>query len=961
MTDTPEAPPPATPHDDVTPVSIIDEMRSSYLDYAMSVIVSRALPDVRDGLKPVHRRILFSMKENGFDANKPYRKSARIVGDVMGKYHPHGDQAIYDAMVRMAQGFSMRLPLIDGQGNFGSMDGDRAAAMRYTEARLAWSAHVMIEDIDKDTVDFQPNYDETVIEPKVLPAGFPNLLVNGAGGIAVGMATNIPPHNLGEVIDACFAYIENPDITIDEIIQNHIPGPDFPTGGLIMGKNGILSAYRTGRGSVVMRGRTSIEEIRKDRFAIIVHEVPYQVNKARMVEIIAENVRDKRIEGISDLRDESDRTGVRVVVEIKRDHEPEVVLNQLFRFTPLQTSFGVNMLALHEGRPLQMDLKQIIVAFVNFREEVIRRRTIFELGKARERAHVLAGLAVAVANIDDVIALIRHAPDPQEARSQLMARDWPAEDVAPMIALLDEPGRGVVDGKYRLSEEQARAILELRLHRLTGLERDKIGNDLREISERIAEYLEILRSREKLLAILVDEMQVIRDKFANDRRTTLEEDAYEHDIEDLIQREDMVVTVTNNGYIKRVPISTYRAQRRGGKGRSGMATRDEDFVSQVYVANTHQPVLFFSSTGMVYKMKVYKLPLGTPQARGKALINLLPLDPGETITTTMALPEDETSWEDLFVMFSTAGGNVRRNRLSDFTNVMANGKIAMKLNEGDALVRVRTCTEDDDVALSTKGGKCIRFPVVDVRVFSGRTSVGVRGIRLKKDDEVIAMSILTHNEIDTETRDAYLQAEHAQRRLGSSDYEDRDEDKARDTELAKRMEEPQFIELAENEQFILTVTADGYGKRSSSYEYRISGRGGQGITAINLDRGKDAGEATVVASFAVVDGDQVIMVTNGGQIIRTPVDQISIVGRGARGVRLFNVADDEDVVSVSRVREAVDGEDDEDDGEATSEEGDAVPAGVVAGELPETAGPVDPDGDDEADPEGEAPEEDTGA
>ncbi len=920
-------------------------MRNSYLDYAMSVIVSRALPDVRDGLKPVHRRILYSMKENGYEAGKPYRKSARIVGDVMGKYHPHGDQAIYDAMVRMAQNFSMRLPLIDGQGNFGSMDGDRAAAMRYTEARLHRSAHELIEDIDKETVDFQPNYDETVVEPKVLPAGFPNLLVNGAGGIAVGMATNIPPHNLGEVIDACFAVIENPDITIDEIIEHHVPGPDFPTGGLVMGKNGIRQAYHTGRGSVVMRGRTSIEETRKDRFAIIVHEIPYQVNKSRMVEIIAEAVRDKRIEGISDLRDESDRKGVRVVVEIKRDHEPEVVLNQLFRYTPLQTSFGVNMLALHEGRPQQLNIKQIIVAFVNFREEVIRRRTIYELGKARERAHILAGLAVAVANIDDVIALIRHAPDPQDAREQLMAREWPAEDVAPMIALLDEPGRGVVDGKYKLSEEQARAILELRLHRLTGLERDKIGNDLKEISERIAEYLEILRSREKLLGILVDELKVIRDKFADDRRTALEEDAYEHDIEDLIQREDMVVTVTNAGYIKRVPISTYRAQRRGGKGRAGMATRDEDFVSQVYVANTHQPVLFFSSTGMVYKMKVYKLPVGTPQARGKALINLLPLDPGETISTTMALPEDEDSWNDLFVMFSTAMGNVRRNRLSDFTNVMANGKIAMKLNEGDSLVRVRTCTEDDDVVLSTRHGKCIRFSVTDVRVFSGRTSVGVRGVRLKKDDEVIAMSILRHNEIDTETRDAYLQAEHAQRRLNNpnADYTDRDEDKARDTELASRMAEPAFQDLEEREEFILTVTADGFGKRSSAYEYRISGRGGQGITAISLDRGKGNDDATVIASFAVVDSDQVILVTNGGQIIRTGVDQVSIVGRGARGVRLFNVSDDEEVVSVSRVREAVG----DDEGEDAGEEGAAVPAEVAGAELP--------DGDDV--PADEAPED----
>ena len=953
MSKPPEAPPPATPHDDVTPVSIVDEMRSSYLDYAMSVIVSRALPDVRDGLKPVHRRILYAMKESGFEAGKPYRKSARIVGEVMGKYHPHGDQAIYDAMVRMAQSFSMRLPLIDGQGNFGSMDGDRAAAMRYTEARLAWSAHELIEDIDKETVDFQPNYDETVVEPKVLPAAFPNLLVNGAGGIAVGMATNIPPHNLGEVIDACCAYVENPDISIDEIIESYVPGPDFPTGGLIMGKNGIQSAFRTGRGSVVMRGRTAFEEVSKGRTAIIISEVPYQVNKARMVEIIAEGVRDKRIEGISDLRDESDRHGVRVVVEIKRDAEPEVVLNQLFRYTPLQTSFGVNMLALHEGRPQLMNLKQIIAAFVAFREEVIRRRTIYELGKARERAHILAGLAIAVANIDDVIAVIRNAPDPQAAREQLMARDWPAEDVAPMIALLDEPGRGVVDGKYRLSEAQARAILELRLHRLTGLERDKIGDDLREISERIAEYLSILASREKLLGILVDELKKVREKFATERRTTLEEDAYEHDIEDLIQREDMVVTVTNAGYIKRVPISTYRAQRRGGKGRAGMATRDEDFVSQVYVANTHQPVLFFSSTGMVYKMKVYKLPVGTPQARGKALINLLPLDPGETITTTMTLPEDEATWDELFVMFATAEGNVRRNRLSDFTNVMSNGKIAMKLNDGDALVRVRTCSEDDDVILSTSDGKCIRFPVLDVRVFSGRTSVGVRGVRLKKGDLVIAMSILRHVEIDTETRDAYLQAEHAARRLKSSEYTDRPEDKARDTELAKRMEEPDFAELAEREQFILTVTRDGYGKRSSAYEYRISGRGGQGITAISLDRGEGEAGANVVASFAILDADQIIMVTNGGQIIRTPVDQISIVGRSARGVRLFNVAKDEDVVSVSRVSESVaDGEDDDPTEEGVAET--AMPVAVNAGVAAMPDEVPDDSATDEASPDEES-------
>ena len=894
-------------------------MRSSYLDYAMSVIVSRALPDVRDGLKPVHRRILYSMKENGYEYNKPYRKSARIVGDVMGKYHPHGDQAIYDAMVRMAQDFSMRLPLIDGQGNFGSMDGDKAAAMRYTEARMARSAHALLEDIDRETVDFQPNYDESIHEPRVLPAGFPNLLVNGAGGIAVGMATNIPPHNLGEVIDACCAVIDNPAVTIDELIERHVQAPDFPTGGVILGRNGVYSAFHTGRGSVIMRGKTSFEEVRKDRLAIIVHEVPYQVNKARMIESIAEQVRDKRIEGISDLRDESDRDGVRVVIELKRDAEPEVVQAQLYRFTPLQTSFGVNMLALDGGQPRLMNLKEILVAFIKFREEVIRRRTIFELGKARERAHILVGLAVAVANIDDVIALIRAAPDAATAREQLMARDWPAEDVAPMIALLDDPGHAVIDGKYRLSEAQARAILELRLHRLTGLERDKIGEDLNELGKQIEEYLSILASREKLYGLLRDELVAMKEQFATPRRTILEENEFEHDIEDLIQREDMVVTVTNGGYMKRVPLSTYRAQRRGGKGRSGMATRDEDFVSQVFVVNTHTPVLFFSSTGIVYKLKVYKLPLGTPQARGKAMVNILPLKEGETITTMMPLPEDEESWAELSVMFSTASGNVRRNQLSDFTNVMANGKIAMKLDDGDKLVRVRTCSEDDDVLLSARGGKVIRFPVDAVRVFSSRNSTGVRGMRLGKDDEVIAMSVLRHVKVDIEQRDLYLQAVSAARRLRGGDYTDRDEDKARDEELAARLEEPEFQDMAANEEFILTVTDDGFGKRSSAYEYRISGRGGQGVTGIELGRGKNQPAATIVAAFTIEDEDEIIMVSDGGQIIRCPVDQISIVGRSARGVTVFKMAEDESLVSVSRLRDLGD-EDDEED--ITPEAGD---------------------------------------
>ncbi|WP_052716573.1 DNA gyrase subunit A [Magnetospira sp. QH-2] len=886
-------------------------MRRSYLDYAMSVIVSRALPDVRDGLKPVHRRILYAMKENGYEYNKPFRKSARIVGDVMGKYHPHGDQAIYDAMVRMAQDFSLRLPLIDGQGNFGSMDGDRAAAMRYTEARMAKAAHALLEDIDKDTVDFVPNYDETTGEPSVLPAQYPNLLVNGAGGIAVGMATNIPPHNLGEVIDACCAVIDDPDITIDDIIRDHMHGPDFPTGGLILGQGGIRSAFHTGRGSVIMRGRTRIEEIRKDREAIIISEVPYQVNKARMIEIIAECVRDKKIEGIADLRDESDRDGVRVVVEIKRDHQADVVLNQLYKFSPLQTSFGVNMLALNGGKPELLNVRQVLDAFIAFREEVIRRRTIYELNKAREKAHVLAGLAVAVANIDEIIALIRKAPDPGTARQQLMDRAWPALDVAPLIELIDEPGHRVVDGTYKLSETQAKAILDLRLHRLTGLERDKIGDDLQKIGDQIKEYLTILASREKLYELLRDELVAMKEQFNTPRRTTLEEGELDQDIEDLIQREDMVVTVSNTGYIKRVPLSTYRAQKRGGKGRSGMSTREEDFVSQVYVANTHTPVLFFSSEGMVYKMKVYKLPQGTPQSRGKALVNLLPLNAGETITTTMTLPEDEETWSDLFVMFATQSGNVRRNRLSDFTNVMANGKIAMKLGIGDHLVRVRTCTEQDDVLLTTAKGKCIRFPVTDVRVFAGRDSTGVRGIRLVPGDKVIGMSALVHRDMDMETRDTYLSAVSARRRLASSDYADRPEDKARDEENATRLDETTIERLSSEEEFVLTITVDGFGKRSSAYEYRTAGRGGQGIGAIDLSR-RDRPETTVAASFPVLSDDQLVMVTDGGQLIRVPVRDISFTGRTTRGVTLFRVAQDEHIVSVSRLRDEGDDLDEDD-------------------------------------------------
>ncbi|MDH5773030.1 MAG: DNA gyrase subunit A, partial [Rhodospirillaceae bacterium] len=808
-----------------------DEMRKSYLDYAMSVIVSRALPDVRDGLKPVHRRIVYAMNENGYDAGKPYKKSARIVGDVMGKYHPHGDSAIYDAMVRMAQDFSLRLPLIDGQGNFGSMDGDRAAAMRYTEARMAKAAHALIDDIDKDTVDFQPNYDDSSKEPKVLPSRIPNLLVNGAGGIAVGMATNIPPHNLGEVIDAIFALIDDPEIDINGLME-HVQAPDFPTGGIILGRSGVVSGFHTGRGSVVMRGRTNIETSAKGREAIIVSEIPYQVNKARMVEIMAECARDKRIEGISDIRDESDRNGVRVVIEVKKDAMAEVVLNQLFKFTPLQTSFGVNMLALNGGRPELMNLKEILQAFITFREEVIRRRTIFELAKARDKAHLLVGLAIAVANIDDVIALIRKAPDPGTAREQLMAKSWPAEDVRTLIELIDEPGRTVVKGKYNLSEAQARAILELRLHRLTGLERDKIGGDLTVLGDEIKGHLEILGSREKLYGILRQELTEMKDQFATPRRTTIEENEFEHDIEDLIQREDMVVTVTNTGYIKRVPLSSYRAQRRGGKGRAGMSTRDEDFVSQVFVVNTHTPVLFFSSTGISYKMKVYKLPLGSPTARGQAMINILPLQQGETISTLMPMPEDEKTWKDMFVIFATASGNVRRNSLSDFESIKANGKIAMKLNDGDRLISVQVATENDDVLLAASGGKSIRFPVSDVRVFSGRTSTGVRGIKLKDKDEVISMSIVRHVDFETEERDNYLKIQSARRRMARGESDD--ELITDPTKLDLSVE--RFGEMENMEDFILTVTTNGFGKRTSAYEYRIAGRGGQGITNIETSK-----------------------------------------------------------------------------------------------------------------------------
>lgn len=904
-------PPDSSTPNGIEPVNIIEEMQRSYLDYAMSVIVSRALPDVRDGLKPVHRRILHAMNMMGLPYNKAYRKSAGVVGEVMGKYHPHGDASIYDALVRMAQDFSLRVPLIDGQGNFGSIDGDPPAAMRYTECRLQKVSDSLLFDIDKDTVDFQDNYDGREQEPIVLPARFPNLLVNGSGGIAVGMATNIPPHNLGEVIDGCVALIDNPAITLDEMIKI-IPGPDFPTGGIILGRAGIRSAYETGRGSLIMRAKVEIEEIRNDRQAIIVSEIPYQVNKATMVEKIAELVRDKRIEGISDLRDESDREGYRVVIELKRDAVADVVLNQLYRYTPLQTSFGCNMVALNGGKPAQLNLLDMLRAFVAFREEVVSRRTKYLLRKARERAHVLVGLAIAVANIDEVIALIRKAPDPQTARDQLMTRRWPAAQVAPLIQLIDDP-RHIIheDNTYNLSEEQARAILELRLQRLTALGRDEIADELNKIGVEIADYLDILSSRVRVMTIVKDEMIALRDEFATPRLTSFGLGGAEMDDEDLIAREDMVVTVSHGGYIKRVPLNTYRAQRRGGKGRSGMSTKDEDFVTRLFVANTHAPVLFFSSRGIVYKEKVWRLPMGNPQSRGKALINMLPLQQGERITTIMPLPEDEESWSELDVMFATTRGTVRRNKLSDFVQVNRNGKIAMKLDdEGDQILSVDTCTENDDVVLTTADGQCIRFPVVDVRVFAGRNSIGVRGINLADGDKVISMAILEHVEATPAERTAFIKRAIAERRAAGNDSEEvviaDDEENTTDTELS----DERYEELAAHEQTVLTVSEFGYGKRSSSYEFRISGRGGKGIRA--TDPSKTAEIGKLVAAFPVNAQDQIMLVSDGGQLIRVPVEGIRIAGRSTKGVTIFHTADNEKVVSVERISES--DSDDGDDG-----------------------------------------------
>ncbi|MBI1329832.1 MAG: DNA gyrase subunit A [Alphaproteobacteria bacterium] len=903
MSDTPqnEGPPAGGA---INPIAIEDELRRSYLDYAMSVIVSRALPDARDGLKPVHRRILFSMHENGRDWNKPYRKSALIVGDVMGKYHPHGDQSIYDALVRLAQDFSMRVPLIDGQGNFGSVDGDDPAAMRYTEVRRAKIAHQLTEDIDQDTIDWQDNYDGSEKEPIVLPARYPNLLVNGASGIAVGMATNIPPHNLGEVIDACLAYIEDPSIGLDQLTEI-VPGPDFPTKGLIIGKLAARTALARGRGSILMRARCHIEEIRKDREAIIVTEIPYQVNKARMQEKIAELVKDKRIEGIGDIRDESDRHGMRVVIELKRDASSDVVLNQLYRYSELQTSFGVNMLALNDGRPVLMNLKDMIGAFVAFREEVVTRRTRFELGKARDRGHVLVGLAIAVANIDEVIATIRTSPDTSTARERLMARDWPAADVAPLIALIADPRHQMAsDGTIRMSEEQAKAILELRLARLTALGRDEIGDEVQKLAVAIQDYLDILRSRARVLTIVREELTAIRDEFATPRLTELIDADTEIEDEALIEREDVAITVTHAGYIKRTPLADYRVQGRGGKGRSGMSTREEDFVTKIFVANTHAPMVFFSSTGMAYKLKVWRLPEAKIQGRGKAMVNLLPLADGERITTILPLPEDETQWEKLNVVFATKSGDVRRNELSDFVNINRNGKIAMKLEAGDGIVGVEICTPNDDVLLTTRGGKCIRFPVTDVRVFKGRDSTGVRGIRLADGDAIVSLSLLRHSDATTAEARAYLKQASAMRRAVGDEETGADEvteDAEEGVEEATLTPE-RYAMLGAQEQFVLVISEQGFGKRTSSYEYRVTGRGGSGIVALDMTKKNKA----IVGSFPVEDTDDLMLISDSGQTIRVPVADIGVKGRGTQGVVVFRLDEGERVVSVERIEESSD-------------------------------------------------------
>ncbi|MHA7886448.1 DNA gyrase subunit A [Roseicyclus sp.] len=925
MSDTPEPPendtesgPERVPYHGPS-IDIAAEMKTSFIDYAMSVIISRAIPDLRDGLKPVHRRILFAMHETGNTHEKAYRKSARPVGDVMGQYHPHGDSAIYDALVRMAQPFSMSLPLLDGQGNFGSMDGDNPAAMRYTEVRMDAPAAYLLADIDKDTVDFQDNYDGKQQEPTVLPARFPNMLVNGAGGIAVGMATNIPPHNLGEVIDACQALIRQPDLSSEELIE-YIPAPDFPTGALILGRSGARKAYLEGRGSVIIRAKTHVEEIRKDRYAIVVDEIPYQVNKASMIERIAELVREKKLEGISGVADESDRVGVRVVIELKRDATPEVVLNQLFRFTQMQTSFGCNMLALNGGRPEQLTLRGFLTAFLDFREEVVARRTAFELRKARDRAHVLCGLAVAVSNVDEVVRTIRASADAAEAREKLMTRRWPAEEILPFIKLIDDPTHTAnEDGTYNLSETQARAILDLRLQRLTQLGVKEVTDELEELAGKIKDYLAILASRERILSIISDELAEVREKFAVPRRTEITDWSGDMEDEDLIEREDMVVTITQGGYIKRTPLADFRAQRRGGKGLSGGGLKEDDVVTSLFVANTHTPLLVFTTSGMVYKLKTWRLPLGSRASRGKAIVNILPIEPGTGIAAVMPVDRDEAHWDELQIVFATSAGDVRRNALSDFTNVMRNGKIAMRLPDDGSvsLVNARICSESDDVMLVTAGGRAIRFPTTDVRVFKGRDSTGVRGIRLADGDSVVSMAVIRHFEAEAMERAAYLK----QRRLmaGAPEKEvEADEDEVAVAE--GQLSPDRYAEMSAAEDLILTITAKGSGKLSSSHDYPVRGRGGQGVMA--MDKAMRGG--ALVASFPVEMDDQIMLATSTGQSIRVPVEGISFRSRSAGGVKVFDTSKGEEVVSVAWIADQGEGEADSDSGGATDAPGDTA-------------------------------------
>ncbi len=933
MTDETPTPPLDAQRGSVSPISIEDEVKKSYLDYAMSVIVSRALPDLRDGLKPVQRRILFSMNEQGHTPDRGYVKSARVVGDVMGKYHPHGDLSIYDTLVRMAQPFSMSLLLIDGQGNFGSVDNDPPAAMRYTECRLTKASMAIMADLDKDTVDFKDNYDGKESEPVVLPSRIPNLLVNGANGIAVGMATNIPPHNLGEIIDACLALIDRPDVSAEELLEI-VPGPDFPTGGEIIGRTGARQALLTGRGSVICRGVASIEQVRKDREAIIISAIPFQVNKAAMVERIAELVREKRIEGVADLRDESDRTGMRVVVELRRDASAEVVLNQLHRFTQLQSSFPVNALALNRGRPEQLGLRDMLTAFVDFREEVVVRRIKHDLSKARDRAHILVGLAIAVVNIDEVIAIIRSSKDPAEARERLVGRDWPVGDMAPLIVLIADPRTHMVgEDQVRLTDEQARAILALTLSRLTGLGREEIMNEARELAAAIQAWLDLLGSREAIMAVVREELVEVREAFAVPRRTAIVEGDADVEDEDLIAREDMVITVTHGGYVKRTPLATYRTQHRGGRGRSGMSTKDEDAVTRVFSASTHAPMLFFSSGGKAYKLKVWRLPIGGPTSRGKAFVNLFPIEPGETMTSILTLPEDEATWDGLDVMFATRSGGVRRNKLSDFVQINRNGKIAMKLDVegfpgGDAILGVSLCGPADDVLLSTALGRCIRFPVTDVRVFAGRDSTGVRGIRLADGDSVISMAILRGVDATPAERAAYLKHATAMRMAASGEGEEAAapeavaEDEEDLAEGAVSLSVERIAELGGAEQFILTISSEGFGKRTSAYDYRRTGRGGQGL--IGHDLSKRGGR--LVASFPVEDPDEILLVTDQGQLIRVPVSQIRTAGRNTQGVTIFRTAENEHVVSVERLEGAADdAEGDNPNDTPPSEDGGDVP------------------------------------